>query len=56
VELKSVEELLPINDAQMLTYLRLGGWQVGLVINFNVPLLKQGIRRKVLHLEEEISF
>jgi GxxExxY protein len=34
LELKAVEALLPINDAQMLTYLRLGGWQVGLIINF----------------------
>jgi GxxExxY protein len=56
VELKAVEALLPINDAQLLTYLRLGGWQVGLLINFNVQLLKHGIRRRVLHLEEEISF
>lgn len=56
VELKSVEALLPINDAQVLTYLRLGGWTVGLIINFNVQLLKQGIRRKVLHFEEEVSF
>jgi GxxExxY protein len=48
VEVKSVEALTPIDEAQLLTYLRLGGWQVGLLINFNVPILKQGIRRKVL--------
>ena len=57
VELKSVDALSAINDAQMLTYLRLGGWQVGLIINFNVQLLKQGIRRKVLNFEEDkVSF
>ena len=56
IELKAVEALLPIYDAQMLTYLRLGHWQVGLIINFNVQLLKQGIRRKVLNFEEEVSF
>ena len=48
VELKAVEKLLPIHDGQMLTYLRIGEWKVGLLINFNVPVLKQGIRRKVL--------
>ena len=52
VELKAVEALLPIHEAQLLTYMRLGGWKVGLLINFNVPVLKQGIRRRVLGLEE----
>lgn len=52
VELKAVEALLPIHEAQLLTYLRLGGWKVGLLINFNVPLLKQGIRRLVWGFEE----
>ncbi len=52
VELKAVEKFLPIHDAQMLTYLRLGGWKVGLLINFNVPALKNGIRRLVNRLEE----
>lgn len=56
VEVKATETLLPIHDAQLLTYLNLGGWQVGLIINFNVRLLKQGVRRKVLNLEEEVSF
>ncbi|MDT5262188.1 MAG: hypothetical protein QOC61_1192, partial [Acidobacteriota bacterium] len=51
-ELKAVETLAPIHEAQLLTYLRLGGWQVGLLINFNVEVLKQGIRRKVLHYIE----
>ena len=52
VEIKAVEALAPIHDAQLLTYLRLGGWQAGLLINFNVPVLKQGLRRKVLGLQE----
>jgi GxxExxY protein len=52
VELKAVEALLPIHEAQLLTYMRLGGWKVGLLINFNVPVLKRGIRRLVLGLEE----
>lgn len=48
VELKSVESLLPLHEAQLLTYLKLTGCKVGLLINFNVPLLKQGIKRFVL--------
>ncbi|MGB9593741.1 MAG: GxxExxY protein [Anaerolineae bacterium] len=52
VELKAVEELLPIHTAQVLTYLRLGGWRVGLLINFNVPVLKHGIRRLALGFRE----
>jgi GxxExxY protein len=52
VEVKSVETLAPIHESQLLTYLRLGGWKVGLLINFNVTVLKDEIRRKVLGLEE----
>ncbi len=52
VELKAVEQLLPIHEAQVLTYLRLGNWPLALLINFNVPALKRGIRRIVLNLEE----
>ncbi len=48
VEVKTVEAIEPIHEAQLLTYLKLGGWKVGLLINFNVPLLKDGIRRKIL--------
>jgi GxxExxY protein len=48
VELKAIEALLPVHEAQLLTYLRLGGWKAGLLINFNVPVLKDGIRRRVL--------
>jgi GxxExxY protein len=52
VEIKAVEALLPIHEAQLLTYLKLGGWSVGLLINFNVPVLKAGIKRIVLGLRE----
>ena len=48
VEIKAVARLEPIHDAQILTYLKLGGWRLGLLINFNVPLLKEGIRRLIL--------
>ncbi|MEZ5345990.1 MAG: GxxExxY protein [Pyrinomonadaceae bacterium] len=47
VELKSVERILPIHEAQLLTYLRLANKKLGLLINFNVGLLKHGIVRKV---------
>jgi GxxExxY protein len=52
LELKSVDALHPIHEAQLMTYLRLGGWQVGLLINFNVTVLKDGIRRRVLNFKE----
>ncbi|MGH9866206.1 MAG: GxxExxY protein [Candidatus Acidiferrales bacterium] len=48
VELKSVEALGPIHEAIVLTYLRLSGHKLGLLINFNVTLLKDGIRRFVM--------
>lgn len=48
VELKVVRELLPIHEAQLLSYMRLTGCRVGLLINFNVVLLKAGIKRMVL--------
>jgi GxxExxY protein len=48
LELKCVESILPVHEAQLLTYLKLSGKSVGLLINFNVPLLTQGIRRRVL--------
>ena len=47
VELKAVDVILPVFEAQLTTYLRLGGWSLGLLINFNVPILKNGIRRRV---------
>jgi GxxExxY protein len=48
VELKSVEAILPIHEAQLLTYMKLANISTGLLINFNVSLLKQGIKRFVL--------
>jgi GxxExxY protein len=48
LELKSVENLLPVHEAQLLTYMKLANKPVGLLINFNVPLLTQGIIRRVL--------
>ena len=47
VEIKSVESLAPIHEAQVITYLKLSGCKVGLLMNFNVPVLKDGIRRFV---------
>jgi len=52
LELKAVETVEPIHEAQVLTYLKLGGWTVGLLINFNVPVLKHGIKRIVLNYKE----
>jgi GxxExxY protein len=52
VEIKTVESILPIHEAQTLTYMRLGGWQVGLILNFNVTILKNGIKRLVHKLKE----
>ena len=48
VELKTVDRILPIHEAQILTYLRLAGIHTGLILNFNVPALNQGIKRMVL--------
>ena len=48
VELKAVEKLLPIHEAQILTYMKLSGINLGLLINFNVRILKDGIRRFIL--------
>ena len=47
LELKSVEVILPIHEAQLVTYLKLSDKKLGLLINFNVPLLKAGIRRRI---------
>ena len=49
VELKTVEKLLLVHEAQLLTYLKLYGRSVGLLINFNVPVLKDGLKRMVLN-------
>ncbi|MGJ8652272.1 MAG: GxxExxY protein [Opitutaceae bacterium] len=48
IENKHVKELLPVHEAQLLTYLKLTGCRVGLLINYNVPVLKNGIKRIVL--------
>ncbi len=55
VEIKAIDSLLTIHEAQLLSYLKLGGWKIGLLINFNVELLKHGLRRRVLGLLEEVS-
>lgn len=47
VENKSVQELAPIHEAQLLTYLKLSGRRIGFLVNWNVPLIKDGIRRMV---------
>ena len=52
VEIKSVESLLPIHEAQLLTYLRLSEKRVGLLLNFNVVRLREGIRRRVLGYQD----
>ena len=47
LEIKSVERLLPLHEAQLLTYLKITGHQLGLLINFNTPRLKDGLRRLI---------
>lgn len=47
VELKAVEVLLPVHEVQTLTYMKLADMRLGYLINFNVPLIKQGIKRKI---------
>ena len=48
IELKAIEQLHPVHEAQLLTYMRLSGIKIGFLINFNVALLKRGIVRRVL--------
>jgi GxxExxY protein len=52
IEVKSVEAINDVHIAQVLTYLKLSGCKLGLLINFNVAMLKQGIKRLVNHLDE----
>ena len=52
VELKSCEKIEPIHKAQLLTYLKLSGLNLGLLLNFNVPIMREGITRIVNNLEE----
>jgi len=48
LELKTIEKILPVHEAQLLTYLKLTGIRKGLLLNFNVPVLREGIKRMVL--------
>jgi GxxExxY protein len=48
LELKAVEQLLPLHEAQLMTYLKLSGKRIGLLINFNVERLRRGIIRRIL--------
>jgi len=50
IELKSVESILPVHEAQLLTYMQLTGHNLGLLLNFKAPTMKQGIKRLVLNL------
>ncbi len=52
LEIKAVETLVKVHTYQLLTYLKLGEFQLGFLINFNVPLFKQGIHRFVMGLDE----
>ena len=52
IELKAVESILPIHEAQALTYMRLGDRKVGLILNFNVPILVKGVKRLVLGFKD----
>jgi GxxExxY protein len=53
LELKSVEGLLPLHDAQLINYLRLSDKRLGFLVNFNVPRLKDGMRRRVNKLDDD---
>ena len=55
LELKSVETLHPVNEIQLVTYLKLTGIKLGLLINFNVPVLKEGIKRKIIDKIEYVG-
>jgi len=54
VEIKAIDALLPLHTAQLLSYLRLSGCKVGLLINFNVKMLKDGVRRVVDNFQEPL--
>jgi GxxExxY protein len=53
IEIKAIEGILPVHEAQLLTYLKLSGKKLGFLINFNVTLLKQGFKRRVNKFPEE---
>jgi GxxExxY protein len=50
IESKTVERILPIHEAQLMTYLRLTGCKIGFLLNWNVALIKNGLRRRVNNL------
>jgi GxxExxY protein len=56
VEVKAVDTVPRITEAQLLTYMKLGGWKVGLLINFHVPVLSKGIKRLVLGLQDQDEY
>lgn len=56
VENKSVESILPVHEAQVLTYMKLSGCKIGFLLNWNVTLMKQGIKRFVLNLPGETPY
>lgn len=56
VENKVVESLLPVHEAQLLTYMKLSGCELGFLLNWNVPLMKHGIKRFVLNLSGKDSY
>ena len=56
LELKAVEAIQPIHEAQLSTYLRLGSWTVGLLISFNVPVPRSDVKRVVLHYKGPSAF
>jgi GxxExxY protein len=56
IENKAVESLLPIHQAQLLTYLKLSGCKIGFLLNWNIKLMKNGIRRVVFNLEGQTPY
>lgn len=56
VENKAVEILLPVHEAQLLTYMKLSGCRLGFLLNWNVPLMKHGIKRFVLNLPRDSPY
>ena len=55
VELKAIEHIAPIHEAVVLTYLKLSGNRVGLLFNFHVPVLKEGVRRYIWRERKELT-
>src|SRR3974390_1951166 len=55
VELKAIDQIAPVHDAVVLTYLKLSGNRAGLLINFHVPVLKEGVRRYIWKEQKELT-